>query len=369
MRVLIIARPWSFHGGVETATAGLMRALVDHGDDVHALTTGTPPPVRGLTIRRLRVPPMPAPARVLATAALARLAVRRGRWDVVQSHERTLGQDVYRAGEGCHRAYLALRDERAGRPLYHRAVLALERRLFATTPEIVAIARAGKAEIERLYGVAPSRVTVVYNGVDLARFHPDNRARLGAAARGEAGVPADAWTLLFVGSGFARKGLGTAIEALAALDDRAARLLVLGRGETAPYRALATGLGVADRVRWLGARPDAERWYAAADALLLPARYEPFGNVHLEALASGAPVVTSTRSGGAEVVEEGVSGAVRDADDVRGFADAIARLRTRGAGERAQLARRAAEPFTYARQVSELRAIWRRLPRAKADSG
>jgi UDP-glucose:(heptosyl)LPS alpha-1,3-glucosyltransferase len=365
MRVLVIARPWSFHGGVETATAGLLRALVEHGDEVHTLTTGAAPPVPGLTVRRLRVAPLPAPARVLATAALARLAVRRGSWDVVQSHERTLGQDVYRAGEGCHRAYLALREDRAGRPLYHRAVLSLERRVFRTTPQIVAIARAGKTEIETLYEVAPARVTVVYNGVDLARFHPDNRARFAAAARSEAGLPVGACTLLFVGSGFARKGLGTAIEALAALDDRGARLLVLGRGDPTPYRALATRLGVDERVRWLGARPDAERWYAAADVLVLPARYEPFGNVHLEALASGTPVVTSTRSGGAEVVEEGVTGAVREPDDVRGFAAAVAALRARDRTERIALARRAAEPFTYARQVRELRAVWARLPRKR----
>jgi UDP-glucose:(heptosyl)LPS alpha-1,3-glucosyltransferase len=342
-----------------------MRALIEHGDHVHALTTGAPPPVPGVTLHRVRVPPLPAAARVLVTAVLARRAMRRDAWDVVQSHERTLGQDVYRAGEGCHRAYLALRDERTGRPLYHRAVLALERRVFTTSPQIVAISRAGKGEIERLYGVSPARVSVVYNGVDLARFHPGNRDTLGPAARGEAGVPGGAWTLLFVGSGFARKGLRTAIEALAALDDRDARLVVLGRGDPSPYRALATQLGVADHVRWLGARPDTDRWYAAADALVLPARYEPFGNVHLEALASGTPVVTSTRAGGAEVIEEGVSGAVRAPDDARGIADALRRLRAGDARDRTRLARAAAEPFTYARQVAALRAIWQRLPRKR----
>lgn len=367
MRVLVIARPWSFHGGIETATAGLLRALVAHGDDVQLLTPGAPPPVPGVTVRRLRVPPLPAPARVFAFAALARRAAARERRDVVQSHERTFGADVYRAGEGCHRAYLELRDERRTRPLYHRAVLAVERRVFREARAIVAIAQKGKEEIERLYGVEPARVTTVYNGVDLARFHPDLRARYREAARAEAAIPHDAFTALYVGSGFARKGLGTAIEAVARLADPRARLVIIGRGDERTYRALADRLGIATQIAWLGPRPDVERWYAAADAAILPARYEPFGNVHLEALASGTPVLTSTRAGGAEIVKEGVSGAIREPHDAAGFAEALARVQASPEAERIRRARAAAEPFTYERQVKELHRIWTRISRATPD--
>lgn len=367
MRVLIVARAWSFHGGVETATAGILRGLVDAGDDVHLLTPGTPPPVPGVTVHPLRVPPLPPSARVVAFALLARRHAKSGRWDIVQTHERTLGADVYRAGEGCHRAYLEHRDDRGGRAVYHRVVLALERRVFASTPAIVAIANAGRAEIRRLYGVTDDRVTVVYNGVDLERFHPTNRARHRDRARAEAGVPAGARVMLFVGSGFARKGLATVIDALGALDDPSARVLVVGKGDTAEYRALALRRGVADRVVWLGPQPDVERWYAAADAVVLPARYEPFGNVHLEALASGVPMLTSARAGGAEVIADGVNGAVREPHDAAGFADAFRALTAVPEAERIARARASAEPYTYARQVAELRGVWSGKRRAKYD--
>jgi UDP-glucose:(heptosyl)LPS alpha-1,3-glucosyltransferase len=368
MKVLIVARPFVFHGGVETATAGLVRALVEHGHELHWLSPGWQAPMPGVTVHRLLVPPLPRPARLLAVAGLARLVVRRGRWDVVQSHERTLGQDVYRAGEGCHRGYLATRESAGGLSFHHRLVLALERRVFERTPRIVAIARAGKVEIERLYGVPADRVTVVYNGVDLERFHPRNRSAHRRATREEAGVPAQALVAVFVGSGFERKGLATAIEALAALGDPTSQLLVLGRGDTAAYRALATRLGLGERVHWLGLRPDLERWYAASDALLLPARYEPFGNVHLEALASGLPVLTSTRAGGSEVIEEGVNGAVREPTDAAGLAKALEWVRSAPPDEIAIAARRSAEPFTFARQVSALEGIWRGISRARVDS-
>ena len=102
--------------------------------------------------------------------------------------------------------------------------------------------------------------------------------------------------MLFVGSGFERKGLGPLIEAMARHRDRGARLVVAGKGERGPYEARPRGSASPERMTWTGPRADVERLYAAADLVALPARYEPFGNVHLEALASGRPVLTE-RSG------------------------------------------------------------------------
>jgi len=360
VRLLVVTRPFVYHGGVERATAGLVAALAEHGHAVEVLSWGGQQPLPGVATRRLALPPLPASGRALALAWAVRALTARRRWDVVQSHERTLGQDVYRAGEGCHRAYLDAVSEPRGRPAYHRVVLALERRVFARTPRIVAISRAGAGEIARLYGVPPARLDVVYNGVDLRRFHPDNRAAHRAAARAEAGVPAGAFTLLFVGGGFARKGLAVALEALARLDDAEGRLVVLGRDDPATWRARAQRLGVAARVAWLGARPDVERWYAAADALVLPTRYEPFGNVHLEALASGLPVVTSARAGGAEALTAACGAAV-DPTDAAAVAEAIQRLHGADPRALAAAARAAAEPFTFARQVAGFEAVYRGL--------
>ena len=360
MKICLIARPFVFHGGVESATAGLVGALVRHGHDVHLMSPGAPVPLAGTTVHPLRLPRLPAAARALMLARVARRAVAAGRWDVVQSHERTLCQQIYRAGEGCHRAYLQTGVPwMSRRVLYHRVVLAIEARLFARTPRIVAIARRGKHEIENLYGVSPTRLTVIYNGVDLERFHPANAVHR-AAARAEAGLSEADHVVLFVGSGFERKGLATAIQALPNLGD--ARLVVIGRGDEVRYRKVAERLGVAGRVRWLGLRSDPERWYAAADALILPARYEPFGNVHLEALASGVPVVTTTAAGGSEVIEEGRSGAVVPPGDPSALAAAVASLRGMSRAALAEAARRAAEPFTYDRQAEAFERLYREFP-------
>jgi UDP-glucose:(heptosyl)LPS alpha-1,3-glucosyltransferase len=362
VKLLVIARPFVFHGGVERATAGLLGGLVAHGYEVHLLSPPGQAEVPGVRLHRLPLPPLPAVPRMLALAAMARLVVGRGDWDIVQSHERTLRQDVYRAGEGCHRAYLASRGTARGRGLYHRVVLALERRVLEGTPRIAAIARMGQEEIRRLYGVDERRVSVVYNGIDLERFHPRNRARDGGAARLEAGIPRDAWVLLFVGSGFQRKGLDYVVEALARLPDRRVRLLVVGKGNPEAYRQRAERLGVGARIVWLGPRADVERWYAAADVLVLPTRYEPFGNVHLEALASGVPVVSSVHAGGSEIVQSGINGVVIDPEQGDALAGAVERLRDVAGDGLVDAARRSAEPFTYAAQVAGFTRIYQGLP-------
>ena len=365
MKLALVCRPFSFHGGVETATAGLIAALVERGGyDIELLTTAGQYPVRGITVRWLPVLSQPSVLRQLSFALAARRAARAGGYDVVQSHERCLAQDIYRAGEGCHRAYLEAMG-RGGLQVnpQHRFLLMLERRIFTLRSArwIVAISARGKGEIEGLYRTPSERVSVVYNGVDLARFHPDNRKRWRDEMRSALGLPPGAWIVAFVGSGFERKGLGPLLEAVATLRDPRVHLLVAGKGRTEAYRRMVSRLGLAEVVTWIAPRPDVERLYAAADAVALPARYEPFGNVHLEALASGIPMLTSATAGGAEAVRDGINGAVVPSLDAADIARGLRAIRDADAGRLARAAREAAEPFTYAAQVDGLEKIYRAL--------
>lgn len=371
MKLAIICRPFVFHGGLENATAGLIGELVRQGHEVHLFSTAGQSEIPGVRLHRLRVIPTPSLARVVSFARAARAAVSRDHWDVIQSHERTFVQDVYRAGEGCHRAYLNVKGRKLGalkraalraNP-YHHALLLLERKIFSPggTKRIVAISRLGKAEIGRLYGLPDSRVSVIYNGVDLERFHPRNRERFRLGIREALGIGPDAWVVLFVGSGFERKGLGPLVEGFALTRDRESRLVVVGKGDVAPYRALADRLGVAARIVWAGPKPDVERYYASADAVALPALYEPFGNVHLEALASGLPILASSRAGGSEVVSHAKNGWILDdPENAAGIRDGLQALREAGQGWR-DVARAASLPFTFEAQARFFTDLYRAL--------
>lgn len=365
MKIGLICRPYSFHGGIETATAELLGALARAGHAVELISTARQPDVPGIPVRRVGVLRHPSLLRLLSFALAAQREAARHGYDLVQSHERVLRQDLYRAGEGCHRAYLAAMGRGPGLSPYHHAVCALERRIFEmrAARHVVAIARRGQEEMARLFGTAATDVTVVYNGVDLDRFHPEQRTRHRAIARAALGLPDGAWTVLFVGSGFERKGLGPLLGAFARLPDRGSRLVVAGKGDVPRYQRLAERLGVAPRVTWMGPVPEVERLYAVADAVALPARYEPFGNVHLEALAAGLPVLTSVHAGGAEVVRPGENGWVVDRVAEEPIARGLTALREAPAGGWAPRARASVERFTYAAQVEAFTAVYRRLAR------
>jgi len=147
--------------------------------------------------------------------------------------------------------------------------------------------------------------------VDLNRFRPASKEEH-AVARAALNLQGDRFVFLFVGSGFERKGLDRLLETLPGK----VLLLVVGKDRAeSHYRAKADKLDLGDRVRFLGPQADVVLFYRAADAFVFPAIYEPFGNVVLEALACGLPVITSLQCGFEEFIEPGRNGWLVDAFD------------------------------------------------------
>ena len=137
-------------------------------------------------------------------------------------------------------------------------------------------------------GFDPPCGRVVHNGIDLERFGPAREH------------PWE-WNLLYVGRLDPRKGVHTAVEALAHLPGEAT-LTVLGGGDDAYRRELEELAGPNGRVRFdVREHADLPNAYRSADALLFPTEWEePFGLVPLEAMACGCPVVTTALGGSAE---------------------------------------------------------------------
>jgi len=127
--------------------------------------------------------------------------------------------------------------------------------------------------------------------------------------------------VLFIGQDFERKGLDVAINAIAQVPD--AILRVIGKDSISSYKSQAEKLGIANRVEFLGARDDVPAQLAAADALVLPSRQEPFGMVVAEALLMGVPPIVSTNAGASEIVFNGVDGRVVAGEGASDWAEAI----------------------------------------------
>ena len=330
MRIALLRQRVGGPGGAETTVQHLARGLAAAGHEVTVY--GSQPPDEARAVLGPGIGYLPVPVwggktgRLLTYAMNTRRLLRRAVPEVAFSLERTLGPQVYRAGDGCHREWLRQRRPflspaaRAGQglSLFHRTLLALERRLF-THPglqQIIANSRQVREEIIRHYQVEPERLTVIYNGLDRQRFRPLEepvrtalRARLGAAA----GKP----IILFAGSGFGRKGLAFLIEALGRLKNGDSVLWVAGKGNPTPYQLQAQRLGVAERLKFWGPQEDLAPFCQAATVLALPTIYDPCSNVVLEALGCGTPVITTAANGAGEFLTPGENGAILPQPDLR----------------------------------------------------
>jgi len=170
-----------------------------------------------------------------------------------------------------------------------------------------------QARYQQVYGTPVDRFTLLPPGIAIDRRIGPNSSAMRRALRQQYGLTDDELLILIIGSGFRTKGVDRAIAALAALPEEVlsrCHLLVVGRGDAAPYVKLANRLGVAERVVFAGARDDVPSFLFGADLLLHPARTEAYGMVLLEAMAAGLPVLVTEACGYAALVAEAGAGCV-----------------------------------------------------------
>ena len=191
------------------------------------------------------------------------------------------------------------------------------------TDHVTAVSEATAASHLAAGMVSESKLSVVWNGIDVDRWQPDARAR--CEAREELGVKDD-FLWLAVGRLEAVKDYPSLLRAMTRTPEQA-RLLVLGAGpQEGRLTELAEWLGLKQRVRFAGFEPNVVRWMRAADGFVLSSRYEGLPMVLLEAGACGVPVVATDVPGTREVVVDGETGWLAPAGDAQELAKTMMKL-------------------------------------------
>jgi UDP-glucose:(heptosyl)LPS alpha-1,3-glucosyltransferase len=249
---------------------------------------------------------------------------------LVESHERLLCCDIYRATDGVHAVWLEERHKRAAATArmtallspHDRYLLAIEKRLYASPwlRAVICSSRMVREEIRHRFSMPDSKLHVVYNPVDSELFHPGLRAeRAGIMERH--GIDTAATVYVTVAADFKRADVDTAIDAIAELAPPVHLIAVGDDAGVASGRARARARGIDARVTLVGHTGDARPYYGAADVFVLPSIYDPSPDAALEALACGLPVITSAKAGAAELVYEHHCGLVCTSGDVPALAD------------------------------------------------
>ncbi len=318
-----LRRGYSSSGGVEVYLKGLARGLLAQGHRVVLFGTEAWPVEDwpGGEILRCQ-------GASLSTyiADLERVKQSCGiHFDLLLSVEKVPGCDLYRTDEGLHLAWLSERNPYLSfwarwfqwRSPKHREKLLLEKQLFRaeSTRRVISISGKITRDIVSYYGYPQQQISLIRNGVPGFGL-PSAEER--EKARTALGISPEEKVVLFVGTGWERKGLRTAIQAVELLRQKipTIRLLVAGKG---PERRYASPVA-----RFLGPVREMRQVYASGDVFVTPTIFEPFSLAALESLDAGVPVITSAAAGISEVMTRGVHGTIiEDPSDAVAFAEAL----------------------------------------------
>ncbi len=338
-RVVLLKQELAAKGGLEKSTLRIANSFKAKGCNV-VIVTATPldqcPPSFDIPIVSFPLKGLLHYTRLKNWDAICRHYMAAYPADTILSFDRTSYQTHIRAGNGIHAAYLANRCKYVSKikqntfainPL-HRTILRLEKQAF-TSPllqRLIVNSFMVQKEAIDFYGVSPSLIQVVHNGVEWTELSREfeNWPITRREVAQEIGSDADAFHFLFVGHEYHRKGLDQLLLGLQALSSDDVRLLVIGRDKnSADYREKARRLGLR-HVYFLGPRSDIHRFYALADAAVIPSLYDPFANVTVEALAMGLFVISSRFNGGAEVLEKNSGAIIPELQDPDSVTESLA---------------------------------------------
>ncbi|HUY26553.1 MAG TPA: glycosyltransferase family 4 protein [Candidatus Binataceae bacterium] len=368
MRIALLSRRFDpAGGGTErdlTVTAGILaragHRVVIYADEIRAT-------IPEFEVRRVGGRSLPRSLAMARFAYAAPAAARRDGAELVLSFARTIGADILRSGGGAHVSYMRASRLWRGAPRalamriapYHRAQMLVERLGFRSRSlrRVIAVSQMVADDLMLTFGIAARQMVTLYNGVDLEHFKPAPGPPVRSEIRIQFGVPRSAELAVFVGNGFARKGLRALLAAWKGLSGDP-YLIVIGSDRTrGSFERRARRLGIAPRVIFAGARPDVVRFFQAADLLAFPSLFEPFGNVALEAMACGIAAVTSASCGVAEVMPPELQATVvgNPSDESEVAVRLGVTLKERAA--LAPIALGVARQFTWARHARGLDAI------------
>ena len=385
MKLAIARQRYNPFGGAERFVEGALSALAQAGEvdltlltrswsETAATASGRHVEIVNPAYRRL---PFGRVNRDRSFAEAVGQIIRSNRFDLVQAHERIPGCHIFRAGDGIHAAWL--RHRQVGLSTvgawwqtldpYHAYTVEAERAMFehANLRAVICNSAMVATEIRAEYGVPSENLHVIYNGVDLERYSRENLINNREKTRKQFGVPGSVPLILYVGSGYQRKGVKPLLKAMISDDLRNidARLAILGADKHLDrYKGLAEQYKIADRVIFAGPQHDVAAWYGAADIFALPTQYDPCPNAALEALAAGLPTVTSPTCGVAELIDSPLAGAVVSPQDTDAMAFELARLleasvRSDGAAQKA--ARSCVDHLSWSAMSQQLQDLYTQL--------
>lgn len=304
-------------GGLQRDFMRISRECFERGHSIDVYTMSWEGDIpEGYQVHQLPKKGLSNHRRALRFAKQVQAKLAQKKYDCVIGFNKMPGLNVYFAADGCFKS----RVQQQHSPLYrlnprYRAYVELEKSVFDKhhSCKILLLNEQEKANFISCYGTTASRFHLVPPGISTDRVATPDAGFICAELRHEFGVDKRDFLIVSVATEFKTKGLERSLKAIAALPEAVRKRIhffVIGGDSPALYLPLAKKLGIEKNLIFLGARLDVERFLMAADLVLHPAVQENAGMVLIEALACGAPILTTANCGYAFHVSRAQAGRV-----------------------------------------------------------
>jgi len=366
-------------GGGEGYLANFANQLAERGHEVHIYASkweSNNNKIHCHTIPSIRFPKF---LKDVSFVINSYKLMARNDYDIVHVVGRALGMNVFNPHCGVEKAWLkqdflsiscpvsrVLKQVVGFFSLRQNFIIWLDRKQYTGkgVSRIVAISDMIKNDIIKYHNIDPQRIDVVYNGVDLKKFHPDNKNKYRKVMREKLSL-GEEFIVLYISNNFRLKGLLTLIKSLGELkkSGRDFKALIIGRGNEVPYRKLAKKLGCLDNLIFLGHVGEIEKYYAASDLYVHPTFYDSCSLVTTESLASGLPVITTVFDGASGIMEDGKDGFImRDPKNYMALAEKISLFFNDEFRQKASIAaREKAEKYPAEKNCEEIIEIYKEV--------
>ena len=317
IRIAVVIPKYGLVGGAEGFVYNLTERLAQRdGFDVHVFANkwrqGTAP-VAFHKVPTIRFPRFLEP---ISFAYWANQRISQENFDIVHSHERIFEMGLFTFHGIPHKEWIRTTRTRP-MTLFDRATAWVEQKGLSNRhlQMVMPVSSLAKEALLKIYDLPESKVTVNPPGIDAGRFSALNPQACRREVFQRHGLSYEDIIVLFVSMNFELKRLDLVLKGIAGLVAQENRnlplkLLVVGKGNSRRFTALARDLGIAERVIFTGVIREMEKYYLASDIFTMPSKFDTFGLAVLEAMAAGLPVIITGSVGARDLVKSGVNGFV-----------------------------------------------------------
>jgi len=321
-KIAVVVPKYGLVGGGERFVYELTERLANIPDyEIHVFSNKWRSKSDHITFHKIPIITFPKWLTSISFAYLANRKIAKMDFDLIHSHDRVFKSNVVTLHSIPHRTWV--RDIRQKRrlSLFDHGTSWTDKKMYTCSncQMFLPVSNLVKIKVLETFQIDEQNIRVIHPGVDVERFqsvNPNDRKEI----RNVFGIPEADFLILFVGMNFEVKGLDSLLSAIALLksdyDNDQVKVLVVGKGDTKKYKALAHKLGIGKQLIFSGVRDDMEKIYPTGDILVMLSKFDTFGMVVTEAMAASLPVIISETVGAKDLVIQGENGFVVDREDI-----------------------------------------------------